>query len=265
MPRANVMSLLGKHPSDGWAVGCFAVYNLEFIRAVTDAAEIEAAPAILSLDAEDSSRRGLEALAAAALHAAGRASVPIAVHLNHAKRFDFLLAALDAGLDSLMFDGSALPLEENIDLTQKAAHLVHEGGGVIEGEVGVLNGPEDITVFRRFVRETEVDSLAVTLSPRGPAWEPLVRELVRELPAPLVLHNGSVLGEAGLKQAVRAGIRKVNVHTELFSVFTQAVCRDMDSGQGCSLAALESGVDALTSCVRNRLRLLGSSGRAGAS
>ncbi|MCM0754024.1 class II fructose-bisphosphate aldolase [Desulfovibrio aminophilus] len=263
MPRANVMSLLSKKASGCWAVGCFAIHNLEFIRAVLGAAECEGAPVILSLDAEDSSLRGLEVLAAAAQCAASRASIPVAVHLNHAKRFDFLLEALDAGLDSVMFDGSALPLEENIALTQKAAHLAHEGGAVIEGEAVPLKEPADIPTLGRFVRETGVDSLAVTLPPRGVAVEPLLRELVQVLPVPLALHNGSTLGEAGLLQAVRSGVRKVNVHTELFSAFTLAVCRDMDSGRGCSLAALESGVDALTSCVRNRLRLLGSSGRAG--
>jgi fructose/tagatose bisphosphate aldolase len=264
MPRSNLIQILRNGHANTWAVGCFAVHNLEFIQAVVRAAEIEAAPAMLSLDAEGSSLRDLEDLAAAALHAAERACVPIAVHLDHARRFDLLLAGLDAGITSVMFDGSSLPWEEKIALTRKAVHLAHDAGAHIEGEAGPLCETADMEQARLFAEATGVDCMAVTLPPdcgrTGPA---LVRELARHLSLPLVLHGGSTLPPALVGEAVRAGIRKVNVRRKLSRVFAQTLLQNLDPESGC-LAALDSGVEALTHCICGHLRLFGSNGKAGA-
>lgn len=161
-----------------------------------------------------------------------------------------------------MFDGSALPLAENIALTQKAAHMAHEAGAAIEGEAGPLAGPEDLEKALLLARETGVDCLAVSFSSgKAESAASFIEKLVRDQAPPLALHGGSTLGRGGLIQAVRAGVRKVNAHSEPSRIFAQAVGRALTPGSPCCLAALDCGVEALTIWARGKLRQLGSSGR----
>lgn len=216
-----------------YAVGAFNVHTTEFIQGVVNAARETGSPVILMI-AEGVLRYGrIEILGAAALGAARAADVPVAVMVDHGKDIPLLEQALQAGMD-VMYDGSVLPFAENVRNTRHMAEFAHQLGRCVEGEIGALGLSEDgeeereqkLTTVEeavRFYHETGVDVLAVSVGNvhgfyRGEAKIDLVR--VAEIagavnPLPVVMHGGSDIPEETVQAAVRAGIRKFNIATDL--------------------------------------------------
>ncbi len=123
--------------ADALAVGPFNVHNLEFIKSVVETAEEEKSPVIMAVGVGSISYMGLETLAKAALLAAERASVPEAVHLDHARDVALVKAALECGLSSVMFDGSGHDFAANAKDTIDVVEMAHARGATAEGEAGM--------------------------------------------------------------------------------------------------------------------------------
>lgn len=158
------------------------------------------------------------------------------VHLDHAVSLAAVRRALDLGFTSVMYDGSRLPLADNIAQTQKAKEMARRAGASIEAEVGHVGGREDGAAreeeswltnpedAQAFVAEVEVDALAISVGTAHGVYRPnhsahlrldRIRDLAAAVRVPLVLHGASGLPLSTLQRAVRAGIRKVNIGTEL--------------------------------------------------
>ena len=135
-------TLLANAQSNGYAIGAFNIYNLEGVRAVLNAAEQAGSPVLLQIlpQAYQYGGRGLVSLC---LEAARCARVPCGVHLDHSAAESDIRLALEAGLTSVMADGSSLSLEENIQFTARMTALIHRQDGFIEAELGRLSGTED--------------------------------------------------------------------------------------------------------------------------
>jgi fructose-bisphosphate aldolase class II len=207
------------------------------------------------------------------------ASVPVVAHLDHGLTVADCRAAIAAGFTSVMIDGSALPLEENIRLTAEVVALAHAAGVSCEGEVGIVGyaggkastgtDPEEAA---RFARETGVDALAVSVGNvhlQVGAGEGLDETLLRKIeavtPVPLVIHGGS--GVPGAQRAaLSAGSRicKFNIGTELRMAFGSAlraaVARDPERFD--RIAILRDTEDPVEKVARSVIRGLGASGRA---
>lgn len=259
MPLCKPTQCLNALPPKA-AVGCFSVYNLESLLAVVAAAEDEGQPAVVSLDEHDLGGGKLGPLAQAAMFAARRADVPMAVHLNHGRSLAGIREALELGLPSVMFDGSGLILEENIRLTREARDLAHEAGAEIEGEYGpLLAKPEDLPEVLEFMEKTGVDFLAFSVL-RGLQHSEyaeriaLLAELAARTFVPLVLHGASRLPEDLLLQALRNGVRKVNVHTEILRALGRGIRRGLEAGEN-PLDWLEAATGEVHNVVRERIRL----------
>jgi len=244
----------------------FNVNNLEFVQAVCEAARLESRPVIVAATEGALAYAGTKVLPALLKAVSEEKGVRVALHLDHGKSLGAVKAALDAGFSSVMFDGSALPFEENIKLTAEAAHLAHNLGATCEGEIGVLTGVEDSLSSDRalltdpleaaiFVEETGVDALAVAVGTSHGAYKfkgtpkiDLERlEAIRErVKIPLVLHGASgvpagliaELADLGIAlegargvpddqitEAIRRGVMKVNVDTDLRLAFLAGVLR----------------------------------------
>ena len=260
MPLCKLSQCLDVLPPEA-AVGCFSVYNLESLLAVMAAAEAEGKPAVVSLDAHDLGHGKFGPLAHAALFMARKADVPLAVHLNHGRSLAGIRQALELGLPSVMFDGSSLAVEENIRLTREARELAHEAGAEIEGEYGpLLVQPEDLPPVLDFLERTKVDFLAFSVPKGLPHSEyaeriSLLAELTAKTAIPFVLHGASRLPEDLLRQTLRSGVRKVNVHTEIL----RALARGIRQGQSRDaaenpLAWLDAAAEEVQIVVRERLR-----------
>ncbi|MFD7795419.1 MULTISPECIES: ketose-bisphosphate aldolase [unclassified Streptomyces] len=246
MPLAATGELVARAAAARTAVAAFNVITLEHVEAVIAGAESAGAPVVLQVSENVVTYRygRLLPLARAAAAAAERASVPVALHLDHVQSDDLLRQAAGAGFSSVMYDASRLPYEENLTATRAAADWAHAQGLWIEaelGEVGGKNGepPRDAHApgartepgeARAFVGDSGVDALAVAIgsshamTTRTAALDHgLLKRLSASLDVPLVLHGSSGVPDGELRAAVEGGIAKVNVGTALNIAMTAAV------------------------------------------
>ncbi|MCC6237882.1 MAG: class II fructose-bisphosphate aldolase [Dehalococcoidia bacterium] len=275
MPLATGRELLQAAERGHYAVPGFNVSNLELALGVLDAAQQLGAAVLLQFNPGNLEHfGGIEVAAATARALAARASVPVGVHLDHADSVTLVRAAIRAEFTSLMFDGSTFPLERNQRETMEAMASAMEAGLALEAELGHVGGREpgvttsesvltEPEAARRFVEATRVDSLAVSVgTAHGLAGDinlelvAALREATRGLP--LVLHGGSGVRPAQLREAVRAGIRKVNISTEIHSTFARALA---DGVEADPRPALRRARAAVADAAAARIDLLGAAHR----
>lgn len=262
-----------------WAVGHFNIHNQEFIRAVVQAAESERSPAILAVGMMSVKYMGLEPLISACQSISRETEVPIAVHLDHARDLDIVKQALELGINSVMFDGSSLGFEENVEKTTKVVEMAHDCGATAEGEIGIVpHGTASVSQAEmtdpalavEFAERTGVDLLAVSLgsvhgmkSAGTSLDQNLLQRLHEQIPVPMVLHGASGVIDDQITMAVKNGIRKINVNTGLKVVLKSYLSsRLIEQPESDLLEDLEKGIEAVAGSVSARMRLFGSSNRA---
>lgn len=283
MTVVPTLELVRQAQAGGYGIGAFNVIGSEHAQAIVYAAELERSPVILQIS-ENSVAYNLGSLAPigrCCFELARAARVPVALHLDHATSWELCEQALDLDFGSVMFDGSTRPFEENVRATADAARRTHARGAAIEAELGVVGGKGEIVSShagltdpdqaRQFVAETGVDSLAVAIGSTHQMTEQTATidleratRLRATVPVPLVLHGSSGVSDADLADLVRRGIVKVNIATQLNKAFTAAV-RQVLAEQPAAVDPrkyLGPGRDAVVELVRDRVRLLGSAGRA---
>src|SRR5579884_139756 len=224
------------------AIGAFNTYNLELTRAIVAAAEKLSMPVILQLGVQAIKANG-EPLAMATLAAGQAASVPVAVHLDHCSDIGLIEKCFRWGFSSALADGARLPFAENIVFTRHAVDLATRYGGGIEAELGYLAGTEDgVTVeeveasltnpaqTQEFIAETGAALLAVSIGNvhgYGPNPPPLdfarLAQIAARVGVPLVLHGASGISKEDIQHAIRLGIAKLNVNTEVRTAFLKAI------------------------------------------
>lgn len=216
MPLVTTTEMFKKAYNGGYAVGAFNVNNMEIVQAITEAANELKSPIILQCSAgarKYAKHAYLVHLVQAALE---DTDIPIALHLDHGADFEVCKSCIDGGFTSVMYDGSALPYEENIKIAKQVAEYAHDKGVVVEAELGTLAGIEDDVVVEHgaesytqpeqvedFVTRTGVDSLAIAIGTSHgaykfkPGQKPQLRfdildEVSKRLPGfPIVLHGAS--------------------------------------------------------------------------
>ena len=231
MSYVTIKKLLNTARREHYAVGSFNVWDIQSVKTVIETAEAEKSPVILSVWKEEIDMSGRDNLFAVCHNEIARASVPIALFLDHATSLSELMAAVEAGATSVMFDGSGYPLAENISLTREVVDLVRPQGVAVEGELGVLGeeagGPVPEQLYTnpgdamRFVRETEVDCLAVAIGnahgfyKQEPKLDFERLEKIADITGlPIVLHGGTGIPDRDIRQAINLGVAKVNVGAE---------------------------------------------------
>ena len=243
MPFVTTKQLYGLLPAgQAMAIGAFNVHNMEYTQAVVQAAEVTHMPVILMLGEPMLEFAGLEMLSTLAKSAAQRSSMPIAVTLDHGKKIENIQRCIELGI-SVMVDGSALPYEENVQLTKTVVDMARKTGVSVEGELGSLAGIEDVedeaTEFltdpdlaSEFTARTGVDALAVAIGNcHGKYLRPPVLDMQRlrrireKVDVPIVLHGGSDLPLDMSREAIENGIRKFNVGTDLKYAFCEEMRR----------------------------------------
>ena len=212
-----------------YAIPAFDVCNLELLKAVLEAAETERAPVILATYTGDIDHAGLRPLAHLAKLLGGEASVPVMLHLDHGPGFDLAVRCLQEGYSSVMFDGSHLPLEENIRETKAIASVAHALGAAVEGEVGSFGGQQGAVVYTdpeeaaAMFGRGEVDMLAVSVGSVHGERSRLdlnrLKKIADRVPGPLVLHGGSGIDPEDVRTAVALGVIKLNIGYGLFTAW----------------------------------------------
>lgn len=256
-------------------VGALNVLHLETAEALVRGAERAGRPVILQISQNCIAFHGgdIEPLTHAVATLAETAQVGVALHLDHAEDEALALAAVDLGYSSVMYDGAALPWEDNIAATRRVVAKARTRDVFVEAELGQIGGKDgahapgvrtDPREAREFVTSTGVDALAVAV---GSSHAMTTREAVLDLelvaalreavPVPLVLHGSSGVDDATMQAAIRAGIVKVNVSTHLNKVFTAAVRAFLDAHPAVvdSRRYVGPGREAMTAEAARLLRL----------
>ncbi|WP_311243839.1 class II fructose-bisphosphate aldolase [Microbacterium sp. WCS2018Hpa-23] len=274
MTLVSARELVTDAATRGTGIGAFNVIHLETAEGLVRASAESGLPVILQISQNCADYHGgLEPIALATLAIARRADTPVAVHLDHAERPDLVDEAIALGFGSVMFDGGALPYDENVAITAAVAERAHAAGVYIEGELGEVGGKDgahapgvrtDPDEARAFVAATGVDALAVAvgsshaMTARTASLDlELIARLREALPVPLVLHGSSGVADAVIADAVRAGMTKINVSTHLNGFFTRAVRSTLDADQKLvdSRKYLSPARDALAGEAARMLRL----------
>jgi fructose-bisphosphate aldolase, class II len=226
--------------ADGVGVAAFNGITLEHGEAIVAGAERADRPVILALSHNAVRFHGsIEAVATAYGALAEQAAVPVGLHLDHVEDMDLVKKAPDLGFGSVMFDASGLSYEANVKATCAAADFLHERGLSVEAELGEVGGKDgahaphvrtDPDEAWAFVEATTVDALAVAVGSSHAMTSrtakidlSLVTRLRDRVGVPLVLHGSSGVSDEGIAAAVRAGLTKINIGTQLNIAFSETL------------------------------------------
>lgn len=278
-------SILQNARNGHYAVGAFNCLSLEHVVGAIQAAEELRSPIILQLAEVQFPCAPMELMAPVYLEAAKRATVPVAVHLDHGQSLETCVKAIKAGFNSVMFDGAELPFDENVRQTAEIVRIAHASGVDVEAELGRVGdtgfGGEgtgvatpdvftDVDESAEFIRLTGVEALAIAignLHGRYVATPKLNIERLKEIASrnvlPLVLHGGSGTSEEDFKACIHNGICKINVATALQMAVTDSVRKYLTENESAGYIDIKSViVEATNESVKQHILLFESDGKA---
>ena len=216
MPLVTTTEMFKRSMKEHYAIGAFNINNMEFIQAITEAANEAKSPVILQVSSSAIKYAGINYLLKMVEAAVEETDIPIALHLDHGPDFETCKMCIDAGFTSVMIDGSKYSFEENVALTKKVVDYAHERGVVVEAELGQLAGIEDdVNVSeedakytdpdqaKEFVERTGCDSLAIAIGTSHGAYKfkgearlrmDILKQVKEKIPnTPIVLHGASTV------------------------------------------------------------------------
>lgn len=278
----NMREILKEAQSGQYAVGFFNAVNVEMARAVIETAEEMRSPVIVGTAEVLLPAMPLERVAEYLIPMASKASVPVAVHYDHGLTFDKCMEALKLGFSSVMYDCSTASYEENLSSVAEMVKICHAMGATVEGELGhvgdnegagKLSNPSDYftdpDVALDFIDRTGVDALAVAVgNAHGDYKFPpkldfdRISDIAKITGTPLVLHGGSGLADNDFREAVRRGICKVNIFTDLDKAGKAGIEKGLHVGQNTLMNLIPYAIDAMKSVVREKITLFGTAGKA---
>lgn len=240
MSVVPMREILADAKSRKYAVGCYNAINLEMIRGIIKAAEEESSPVILCHAEVHLKFTPLEMIVPIMRAEAGRAKVPVALLLDHGHTFDVIVKAMNLGMNAVMFDGSSLPLKENVKITNEIVKIAGALDADVEAELGHVTRPKsagaegdeddsvinDISLYTNpeeactYVERTGVNALAVAFGTAHGMYlkEPKLdlerlENIAKAVNVPLVMHGGSGLTPLDFKNSIGKGISKINYYT----------------------------------------------------
>ena len=223
-----------------YAVPAFNAENMEMVQAIVAAAEEMRSPVMIQTTPTTVKYITREMAYAMVKAEADKASVPVALHLDHCENYDDVVAAMKVGYSSVMIDASKIPYEDNVAVTAKVVGAAKAFGATVEAELGTVGGKEDghsaDVIYTDpdqaldFATRTGVDIFAVAIGTAHGFYkgEPklnfeLLAKLREMISVPLVLHGGSGVPDEMIRRTIELGISKVNFATELRAAMTAAV------------------------------------------
>ncbi len=281
----NLNDVLYNAKKGKYAVGLFNAVNLELARGIIAAAEQTGSPVIMGTAEVLFPYGPLEEVSYYLLPMAKKASVPVVIHLDHGLNKETCLKALELGFSSIMYDCSTDSYDENVKKVKEMADIAHSFGATIEGELGHVGDNEgsaegsdhmadpskfftDPKMAKDYVDKTGVDALAIAVGNAHGAYKlppkldfERIRTIAKTVDVPLVLHGGSGLTDDDFRQAIKEGISKVNIFTDInvaavkaeFSKFT-----DMNKG---IIDLIPAAVEAIKQETMKKMELFSSVGK----
>ena len=288
MALVSAKEMLQKAKAGHYAVGQFNINNLEWTKAILLTAEECKSPVILGVsEGAGKYMTGYKTVVGMVngLLEELNITVPVALHLDHGS-YEGAKKCIEAGFSSIMFDGSHLPFEENVEKTKELVAICNEKGMSIEAEVGSIGGEEDGVVGMGECADPKeckaIADLGVTMLAAGIGnihgkypenWTGLqfdvlddIQKLTGEMP--LVLHGGTGIPEDMIKKAISLGVSKINVNTECQLSFAEATRKYIEAGKDLEgkgfdpRKLLAPGAEAIKATVKEKMEIFGSIGKA---
>ncbi|MBS7297849.1 MAG: class II fructose-bisphosphate aldolase, partial [Eubacteriales bacterium] len=282
----NMNEVLRPAKEHRYAVGLFNAVNLELARGIINAAEATRSPVIMGTAEVLLPYGPLEEVSYYLIPMAKKASVPVVVHLDHGLNFDTCVKALELGFSSVMYDCSTDSYEENLRKVKEMADIAHSYGATIEGELGHVGDNEgsaegsdhlsdpsqfftDPKLAKDFVDRTGVDALAIAVGNAHGAYKlppkldfERIRTIANTVDVPLVLHGGSGLTDNDFRQAIKEGISKVNIFTDINVAAVEAEFKKFQSMDKGLIDLIPAAVEAVKQETVKKMRLFSSDGKA---
>jgi len=278
----NLKEMLYDACKKDYAIGMFDVVNSDSLKAIISGAEECNSPVIIALAEVYFPYAPLELFAPMMLEAAKRSKVPVAVHLDHGKKFESILMAIHYGFNSVMFDGSTLDYEENLKATMEVVKTAKAFDVSVEAELGHVGGEEggneedddqfytEPEMAADFVQKTQIDSLAVAI---GTVHGEYVKKPCLDLNRlskindfvniPLVLHGGSGLSDQDFKNCIQRGIRKINIFTDMSYAATNGIRIFLEQKKKFHCFEIsEAAEKSIKKVVMEKINLFGSNSKA---
>lgn len=279
---------LKKAKEEGFAIGAFNVGNLETFKAIAQAAKNKKSPVIIESSPGETEWMGADNIVDLAKNYSEDFGVPILVNLDHATEFESCKRAIEEGFDLIHFDGSKLPLEENLKILKQVVELAHSKGLVVEGELDHIGGASEVhtgavsdeikikktdpSEAERFVKESGIDIFAAFVGNIHGLYKggekhldiELVEKIALATRAFLSLHGSSGISEDQVKRAIDKGIVKVNLNTEIRQAFKDSLEKLLEENpdEYAMYKILPKSVEEMQLLVENKMDTYGSSNKA---
>lgn len=267
-----------------FAVPAFNICSFDMLKAIMEEVEANNAPVILEIHPDEIEYLG-DNFVATVREYAHRSKVPVVIHMDHGGTIKDVMRAIRNGYTSVMIDASRASYEENVALTKQVVELAHKVGVSVEAELGTIGnngsaeGGADTIIYtdpdqaEDFVQRTGIDTLAVAIGtahglyPKDKKPElnmPLLKELNKCLDIPFVLHGGSGNPDKEVSESVQYGVRKVNLSSDLKSVFFEEVRRVLVDNPAMyePNQVYPSANEKVKEVVRHKLHILNTTGQA---
>lgn len=284
MDIVSTKEMLLDAKKNNYAIPAFNIHNLETMQAVLEGANEMKSPIIIATTPGTVNYAGMDFLVNMAKAGAKNFNIPIALHLDHCTDVDFIKECISAGYKSVMIDASIKKYEENIRLTKDVVEFAKKYNATVESELGVVGGQEeernvdekdalltDPNMALDFIEKTNIDSLAIAIGTAHGLYklEPKLdigrlKEINEVVNVPLVLHGASGVPEESVRQAVRHGICKINVSTELKMAFIKEVRKYLKENPSANdpRSYLTPGKEAVKEIVIDKIKICSSKNRA---
>lgn len=282
---ANLNDVLKPAQKGKYAVGLFNAVNLELARGIIAAAEQTGSPVIMGTAEVLLPYGPLEEVSYYLIPMAKKARVPVVVHLDHGLKKETCLKALELGFTSIMYDCSTDSYDENVKKVKEMADIAHAYGATIEGELGHVGDNEgsaegsshmtdpsafftDPKMAKDYVEKTGVDALAIAVGNAHGAYKlppkldfERIRTIAKTVDVPLVLHGGSGLTDADFKQAIKEGISKVNIFTDINVAAVEAEFKKFSDMNKGIIDLIPAAVEAVKQETTKKMQLFDSVGK----
>lgn len=272
MPLVSLDKLVKRAKQNKIAVGAFSVGNMEMVLGAIKAAEETNTPIIIQIAEVRLPTSPLKTIGPMMVAAAKNSTVDVCVHLDHGLNYETVECALEIGFSSVMLDGSLLPYEENVALTQKVVAKAKQYGASVEAELGVVGGNEgdgkahniqctNPDSAKDFCEQTGVNALAVAIGNAHGHYkvQPTLRldileEIHKNCDTPLVLHGGTGITPETFQECIKKGVRKINIATASFEAVAKASKQTAQAG-GNYFDLSRNMADAVYENVKNHIKI----------
>ena len=272
MSNKSLKYFFGRAKKEKWAIGQFNFSTLEQLKAIVSAAKKLKSPVILGTSQGEANFFGLEE--ATLLRDLYRKKFPyIYLNLDHGKDVNLIKKAINLGYDCVHFDGSGLDFQENLKITKKIVKYAHKKGCLVEGEIKSIQGSseihkelpkevllEDIEKAKEFVKKTGIDSLAVNIGNLHGVYTKSIRlkidhlqKIKKAIPVFLVLHGGSGTSKKDIKEAIKNGVVKINVNTELRIAWKKSLFESLKKKDIKPYKILPPVIEAISDLVQEKI------------